>query len=822
MPKEQTIPLFSGVVASVDPSLLKPHQASQAPNARFDTGRLTARYGYKNLQSAQANFVALWGLHYCHGWNSSNAEVEEYVSFENISASVNAYSRNASTGSPTGITGATGLNASEWTAVNFNDTAYFMPGAGSTRLYKHLIGDATSWVAILAPAGPTTALTYSLIFKNDGTAGGYSQLSWAGTDAADVAVTGGATTTNLAVSSTGELTIQCTDGNLDNSITVDLNAITASIQDWTYNDGFAFQITEVNNSQYRIDASTVRFALINNDGSPITIYPTETKAIRTSTNTVAVWVRFDNKTRADWDNVRKVVIAWVNTAASSVVTNNKLTFGKIFVGCCFPARGAQTERLPDANHMRFAYSYYYSTPNLESEIAGEVDVSLLSMDGYDPLNASLGQGMSLGVFVKFTFTTSADTNVDNNRLYWFGPTGKFKRIVTQTDGTTTYTLKMSYAELLALTDYSAGGFVGSNLSSAFAFKGSVVWLYDQGDSNVKVSRIGEPLRQASDLDEADDENRGATFTLADNASDTPLGGCQSGDSALIAAKNGVHEMVGDRPSNLTPPKRLPGSFGVAGKFAFARWKDDFGNPGMAFVDVHGTGVYFAIPSGVQNIDAEGKVIELSDGLRGFFREYLLTGQLALGLTDFSTCRVFVDEAEDALWIIMGKRFFKFTRPDIVTGKRQWQHGEFNTGTTTAVWQYFAPSTKRRLRGMRSDGKFDELEWNSAAGVWITGANRDGGYPMPPGFWRSGAFLGPNRRVQHVYLKRSRVWEVAKVRIHSRRATQVYRVGENRQWTKCLPIQQGEEHAFEIQIDERDVEYEDLRWTEIPLSPGRHR
>jgi hypothetical protein len=826
--RTREIPLFLGTSTSVDKKNLEPLQASRELNARHEDGALRARYGFKNLRAAQSGFTADYGLVYLQGINSSNAEVEEYVSVETVSGSTDAFSRHVTTLAPTAITGATALHASAWAGFPWNDVSYFINPNHTTNVYRHTIGDATSWTGITIPADPATALTYQFVYDGSG-GSAYAQLSWAGLDpslAGEMATTGLATNTGSTLNSDNSFNVRHTAGSGpgDASFEIDFDDITAGDQDWQYNDAFALTLTEDPSGAFEIDPASIVATMTNEDGSPSTFTLDVRTQRMTMPGAIRVWMYARQKTRSLWDNIGTFKLSYRVVRRSGTASNNDLTVSKLWIGCTFPFFSV-TGQSSDVGLVRFGYSYRVSSSGLESGIAGELQIFGRDTEGYDPLGGGpFGNG--LGVFIKFTSVASGDAAVNQMRLYWFDAISLpnrpqtpnvWKRIVTQDDATTTYTLKASLDEMLALAEREgAGGFLTSPVNNAFPFKEWVVWLYGIGEANVRHSRVRAAEQQASDLDMEDDENRGVNFTLADNFADTPQCGCQAGNSALIGGLNGIYEQVHDGssgPPGMSPCKKLPGSFGVAGKFAMARWKDDHGNPGAAFVDRHGSGVYFAYPSGVGDRDAEGRVIELSAGIRGEVQRFLFNEQSALGLTDFSTCEVFVDDSQDALGIKLGQRILWLRRPNTVTGQREWEYAAYNMGGATTTIGRIAASPKRRIRGLASDGKVHEWEWNSADSVFIQGRDRDGGNPMPPGFWRSKTHSGQNRRIVRLYLDRENHWEVARIRVRSNRLDQRYRIEPHKKFTSCARLQQGFDHEFEIEILEMDGKYSRLFWDE---------
>jgi hypothetical protein len=78
-----------------------------------------------------------------------------------------------------------------------------------------------------------------------------------------------------------------------------------------------------------------------------------------------------------------------------------------------------------------------------------------------------------------------------------------------------------------------------------------------------------------------------------------------------------------------------------------------------------------------------------------------------------------------------------------------------SGASTGIsWKYLAFSPNRQLWALRSSGQVDEVEWNCSTLQYISGANRDGGYAMPDGYWQSGRLRGANRRLTRVGVDRN--------------------------------------------------------------------
>ena len=828
--KTSKIAFFNGIVSAF--SRVPAENSSKQCNARTEDGSIRARYGYSALEDPQASFTAVLGFEYLHGYDASFVEKEEYVAFETVSGNTRAYSRHVTTGAATEIKNggsSVNLNASEWVAATFRSDAYFINPNNTAPVYRHAIGDATSLTAIATPTDPSVAPTYTVTLGGGSTP--YTQLSWVGldpTNATEMACTGIATNTGSALLTDNTVAIRHTGGAFggasgapsDVTVTCDMSLMTAGVQDWTYNDIFVFQFTEKTPS-FQIDPATLNIKFINNDGSPVTLAPTTKKAVTTAGGsgsgstgrTHALRIEFTDKTRSLFDNIDKIVVSYRVIAASLTTANNDLVMGKPFVGGI--DMSVPVDRTPGIHGLDLYYSYYFSTPGFESGLSPVLTIPNAVLVGYSPVSGLA----ALGVHLEIATTVSGDANVDNFRLYGMNETtGKYHRIVTQADADLTYDLKMSYLEIVRLTEYEATPFIFANTINMCAHKGACLWMYKGGFQNLKWSRVGDPIRQYSQFDSDEDLNRGATFSLADNFGDEPLGAVSVGRAVLIAGRIGVHYQLGDYPAQMTPPEKVAGSFGVAGKYAYAPWKDDNGNEGMVYVGRNGQ-VYFAMAGSSSDDTRGGANVLLSAAIREgehSLKSWLLDGQRSLGLTDYSTAQVCINERDDTLVVIMGKRGIKLRRGNL-DGVRSWEPEDYNTGSTTGTIRYLAGSTKYGVRWMRSTGYMDEDQFDNASGQYIEGVKRDGGNPMPQGYWKSQSIPGENRRVLRVYLDRGGLHEAAYVRVHSRRRTQLYKIPAFRHFAKCAPDQQGFEHAFEILVTEVTGRVTLLKWDESPLS-----
>ena len=95
---------FGGAVTAADAQNVPKNAAQDLENVRVEDERVKPRFGARKLRDPQSGFAAVWGLHYASGFNSSDANVEEFISFENLSGTVRPITRNVTTGAETTIT----------------------------------------------------------------------------------------------------------------------------------------------------------------------------------------------------------------------------------------------------------------------------------------------------------------------------------------------------------------------------------------------------------------------------------------------------------------------------------------------------------------------------------------------------------------------------------------------------------------------------------------------------------------------------------------------------------------------------------------------
>jgi hypothetical protein len=321
------------------------------------------------------------------------------------------------------------------------------------------------------------------------------------------------------------------------------------------------------------------------------------------------------------------------------------------------------------------------------------------------------------------------------------------------------------------------------ITNAVPFKGWVVWLYKGGKENVKHSGVGLPLRQWSAYDAEDDLTKGATFSMSDDFGDEPLAGHQCGDGLVLTGSKGVYVQFGDRPSNMSPVMKMPGSFGVANAYASCRWKDDNGNPTVVFVDKNGEGAWLVYPQ----VDTS-TVVELTVSIRGKMKTFLLDAQTLTA----ASIRVGVDEARDALWIVCGKRAMVLRKASLIDSKRQWEFYVYPLATNISY------TTAQGMKAQQASGVVNEIEKTLSTGAFITGDADGAGGLVPVGTW-SKVISTPWKRISQITVNRSTVTEAIPLSVTSDRLTTSATIASHRNYVGFPAKQQGLRHTVTISV-----------------------
>lgn len=703
------------------------------------------------------------------------------------------------------------LSATTWRGFAWQQYAYLYNSQDSSPLYRHELGNWNSFTPIQTPADPTAAPTFSVTSGGQNTP--YPRFLFKKTTG--VTYDGNPSGVFYDAGKPHQLRFTCKVLNVDSFIQINLKEqMDGAAVNWANNDCFMFYFYS---NWTVIDPGSMSVLLSNEDGT--TFVPTNVQLGGKQNNNVhgtAMWLRieFTDKDRDQWANMHYLrfdysVVGGYDGGGSP---NDLFLIPFVIGGIRLEPKGTQAESIS------IAYSYYNSTAEFESGLSPALTVPVSALKGSTP--GGIAGLDPLGVNLRIAHSPSSDTTVNKWRLYVKDDKDKWRRVTTADKVPTYAPYNQSWTSIDKLPEWKPTPFTFKDIVCATPFKGWVVWGYKGGVRNIRHSRVGSPEALHSDLDALDDDTRGADFSLADDYGDEPLSMFQAGDAVIIVGSQGVYAQVGNTPSAMTPPKKLAGSVGCANAFACCRWKDDAGNPGVAFLSRFGDAVYFATV--FDNFDGENgfRMIEVTEPVRGLLHKYLLEGQ---GLTDFSTCRLGVHEAKDALWIVMGRRAIVLRRRTALDGARQFEPYAFAMPSATVAYLSF--TARGEMRWIRTSGEMDSVERDPGSSNYIFD---DDGAPIPSIYWRSKVFTGPNRRIDLVQVWRDNPDNVPSVTIDSTRlkstdpgAYRVYSAGALGK--RFSPLQQGEEHQITLTMNHGDEPYRRLVVEEIgPISRRARR
>lgn len=459
--------------------------------------------------------------------------------------------------------------------------------------------------------------------------------------------------------------------------------------------------------------------------------------------------------------------------------------------------------------LSFGYTLYNSVADFESDIS-KVDIpraNFISIRTGDVSATGVPTGTGQGNIITLAFpVASVPSGVDKIRVYYLATDGSWHRVGEQLVSVLTFQIYNSDAETLnasnspVLTPFT---FKIDNCISATTFKGAwAIWGYRGGGENIRHSRIGIPISQASQLDLTTDLDRGATFGLF---GDDPINMLEAGDAVIIIGNRGVYAQVDTdgTPAGMKPPARIPNTKGGVNQFSAARWRTKptlyvpAGLPSVVWMTAQGE-LWEAAVTNDFNGQTGFRLSELGIEVRSVLQSFLALQSL----TDFTSARMAMDDATDTLRIYIGVYALVLGRESVEDGTRDWQVFQYvaNVG-------YIAFSTQRRMRWIRSTGQMDESDWDSSAGAFIEGTNRDGGSAMPASsiYWESKTITyDAPWRINAVSLERGNYSNTPTIQVFSSRQTDSRTYASGKRFVRFGPLQQGWEHAFKISGAEGDA------------------
>lgn len=821
---------FLGPITALDQKFIDDLNASDCLNVRLENGTISARYGYRTLSNSPSGFMSAHGLAFVNGYNENQQALEEYLSFENR-GSLQPYSIHPLTGTRTVITdGASSLSltAGDWNATSFDYKAFCW--AVGQPVYTHIVGSASSWTALDTerPANPSTTPTLS--FYDDpqyAYSEAFSGMTWTGASSAVIdsfsSSTSGQTLTFVDANASG-LYLDLTWNNSPSStsameIVLDMAQTLGGVQDYSAVDEFYYDINfEWSAPGYTVNmlANGLDTHIINDDGSPLeynmnnqTTELTDSSSLSQGSNTYLVRCVFvAPRVESQWINTRKVKFIWQNlqllkTGGGS--TSYPATV-HIRIGPIIPKGYVPPPVITQSFYkLKFGYTFYDEAQDVESADVKESVSYFISPQLSYYTGTSSASAQFVGNVPVLTVGSPSQSTISHYRAYVQFEDEELWRLMGQVSTTTDPTSgddysdpliqpwELTYLTLRTLPARSTRAYqpIGS-VNYALPYSRSMVFLKPGGSGNVLISQVGNPRVLADpnyDLDT--DLDRGRTFAMSPGFDDEPIWAGDAADALIMLGHRGAYASTGSPPALMSPPKRLPGSKGVYGHRAAARWTQG-GDPGIAYVS-NDLELWFANAYPGFDGVAGFRYDELSQPIRGMIRQFLAPTSSAL-LT------VATDERSDSLWITYLDKAIVYRRPSLVNGKRHFEFYQYNH-----PWTHHAFHPEYGIRSMGASGRFDEREYNSASSFTpIVSALRDAGSAITSMYWTSKEFSDVNRRVSNVLLEREDPSLPVTVQVLSERSTNSRTFPANTKHQRFWIDSQGWQLVYKIVLDDEQA------------------
>lgn len=744
---------FRGLITATE-GAASPNFAGDGLNFRVGDGAIKPRYGYRNLAGKPSGIVNVWGLERLLGYGDDYLSRLEWVSIEDRGGTVKPYSIDPTTYARTEITDggtALSLDASDWLGFSFDSNSYWINPGGAASLYRHEVGNDESWTAIqnsaYVPPAANPVISVSLNSLNT--------RDWLGTDTISLSSTGQLNgEASSVVGGQIEVTGSEDDGSGGTGYT-NVEVLFATSVDFSICDYFCFELTAgVVVTKWRTGATPVELKIA---GSWVATSDQE-QYVSTDERTFAQVVRVKGVSGISAvDGIR------FQAHANPVQNKTGLAFRvpSLYLGGTYIGALTSGARVWDSPYKSADVPYAIRYLTVAGGAVSGITNTTVDSSRFGQLSVTPSSVLGDIVEIDATPATSGGYTDD--------PTGLVYRIqFLRKDGNDDWHVLGDYPntvgavyfdryeewEVRALATTTVTGYVAPETPPVFdstgfvggvPFKGWVVWFRSGGRSNVQHSEVGDPESLAPPVGNPDDLTEGANFTLADDFADEPLGGVQAGDVLLIVGNEGVYGQAGNYPKQMTPPRKLPGSMGCAGRFAYARFRDENGNPGVAWLDVSGENIWFAAAGLFYSVDTQARPAEISAPIRGFVRDFIYQEQReTLPDLAISEARMDVDEATGTLWLVLGQRALVLRPPSVIDGQRQWEPYQFNLGSETgdvaACSDPFGPSS-----GIAQARPPSTITWTDPNDV-IEGsgvASSDGYLPGLSSYWLKGLTFTPN-------------------------------------------------------------------------------
>lgn len=318
------------------------------------------------------------------------------------------------------------------------------------------------------------------------------------------------------------------------------------------------------------------------------------KEVQLSPHNIVWTLDFDRlarETGIDITQIRKIACGfWIHSRVRFRVTCAPMQLGGVFLNK--PTRDSFMVDDPEGTYtgqlkeMEYAVQYFNSTTTIESS---GVIVNLGIQHGYG-VPVTTGATLPVGNRAKVTLTegtgANAPANFDKIRVWRrrHADSDKWYLISTATNADGYYVDALVDAlddiatwptTLIRDSTHEFTGGVDQSLlaSAVWAWKGHLclgvereVYMSYGGTPNLFVP----PLRDNPQFFDSDDPTMGRTLYMAQDQSDTVLGGIAD-DFQYLMGRRGVYAMVGDSALTASPPRLLPGSKGTFGYRSYCKF-----------------------------------------------------------------------------------------------------------------------------------------------------------------------------------------------------------------------------------------------------------
>lgn len=782
---------FGGIVSAIDRRLVPDGAAFDSLNVVTVNGRAAHRPGWEQVGAAPSGFTGtahtVWPLK----GSTSSSSLDEFFTVVNRGSGYRPWSVDPATGAYTEIkeqTVSVALTGGEWQAIVFDGVAYcFLPGGD---VYKHDVGDDDDFELVDAARPDDLYGTLAILFSATETSGAKvdgTAIAWTGATGSTVVADAPASTGSVSVVS-GWLQFATTGWSSGSAVKWTFT-FPGGVADLSAQNSVRFTVRwPSGNNEYSIPAGYPVVKLVNADGSPVTqtlTVTTATKSLVGSYWNILVEAEFEaGFDPALWDNTAKMELTlWgENSAGNDIMEVSQLV----------PMSGGALTPSADVVRCRFGIVSYDGSRDVEGE--NVLPGGWMRLDPAQRWYAD-NEDTFLGNVPQVQVPHSAEAQVTATRVYiQFESDGLWRLVETVAEPTGTLDVDMPYSILAALpTRVNLAANPLGEVVCACSYRGWTVWGKARGTSNLLHSAVGNPTKLARSSDDTEDVSRGANWTLADDNSDEPLWMGQAGRALVILGRLAAYVQTGDFPSTMSPSARLAQSKGLYGRHAACRFRDQVGNPGIAYV-AKDMRVYFLTAT---QVDPDGeygfKVEEMGAQVRDEVKTFLGSGSAP----DAERLFMFADEYTDSLWVCYGAKALRLSTRSLVDGQRHYGKHTF-THSGGASWRGFCSHPDHGVRAIRSTGAIDTI-WRDVDGVEITGTTMDNGAAPPAAYWQSGLFTSEDRRsVQTVRVERTTTTAIGCV-VESDRANDTLTVPASTDHARVAWNVMGRDIGFKVTV-----------------------